>query len=111
MSKELEAFNGICCNTNQSYPDFQKQSKIVETALKKQEQDQKKLKAFEIIKDKGVDVDAIKYAVEFAINYYTTQKNAKTKEFIKPYIYYNISKPRSKRLTEEEFDSVVEVLL
>lgn len=37
MSKELEAFNGICCNTNQNYPDYAKQRKIVINALKKYE--------------------------------------------------------------------------
>ena len=41
MSKELKAFNGICCNTNQSYPDFTKQRLTVEKALK----------ALEIIKE------------------------------------------------------------
>lgn len=34
MSKELNAFNGICCNTNQSYPDFAKQRITVEDGLK-----------------------------------------------------------------------------
>ena len=44
MSKELEAFNGICCNTNQCYPDFAKQRKIVETALKENQDSKNKLK-------------------------------------------------------------------
>ena len=44
MSKELEAFNDICCNTNQNYPDFQKQKKIVETALKNAEDRHKRAK-------------------------------------------------------------------
>ena len=44
MSKELEAFNGICCNTNQNYPDFQNQRKIVETALKNAEDRNKRAK-------------------------------------------------------------------
>ena len=37
MTKELtplEAFDLIKCNCNQNYPDFDKQAKIVETALK-----------------------------------------------------------------------------
>lgn len=34
MSKELNAFNGICCNTNQNYPDFVKQRLTVEDGLK-----------------------------------------------------------------------------
>ena len=44
MSKELEAFNCICCNTNQNYPAFQKQRKIVETALKNAEDRHKRAK-------------------------------------------------------------------
>ena len=68
----LEAFNDICCNTNQCYPDFKNQRKIVETTLKRisileeqiekfsklvadlmeiDERDEKKLKALEIIKE------------------------------------------------------------
>lgn len=72
---------------------------------------QKKLKALEIIKEKKVDVGGLKYAIQVAISYKATMINANTKEFIEPYIYYNMPRPKHEWLTEEEYDLLKEVLL
>lgn len=122
MNKELEAFELIKCNCNQNYPDFEKQAKIVENALKRLEkpyvlmtntrgksksiidyicknwkevkitnlEDQDKLKALEIIKEKKVNVNCI-------ISGWSLGKYNSYKSHIK--------------LTQKEYDLLKEVLL
>ena len=71
----------------------------------------KKLKVLELIKEKRVDISEIKHSINIALSNKATPVNAKTKEFIKPYICYNTVRPKSEWLTEEEFDLIKEVLL
>ena len=133
MSKELKAFNGICCNTNQSYPDFQKQRMIVETALKNEyeekfdlikqvrelkdenaslksfnsklwverQDNEKKLKALEIIKEKRVDVC-------YFMNCRTLEEY--NDDVLGSYAYEK-DDAEQRMLTQEEYDLLKEVLL
>ena len=61
-----------------------------------------------IINKKNVDIGGIKRTINVAISNKAALINAKTKEFIKPYIYYNMSRPKNERLTEEEFETIKE---
>ena len=129
MNKGLEAFNKITSGGCKG--KYHEYCEIVENELKDYEKliitygaefinellktpndiKYKKLKALEIIKNKDVDVGAIKHAIAVTINNKATLINAMTKEIIKPYIYYNIPIPKSMWLTEVEFDLLKEVLL
>lgn len=99
MSKELETFYRFRANVkfdNQSEyylsTHYIDDSGTIETALKKQEQDQKKLKALEIIKEKLLYID---FKLLLSSTDYETY-------------CFMIG---NKKLTEEEYDLLKEVLL
>ena len=77
-----------------------KQILKIETTLKNHEQDQKKLKAFEVIKEKRVNVDHLIYYIMC-----DTKNNGMGLHWYNREIDYEY-----KELTQEEFDLLKEVL-
>lgn len=130
MSKELETFHTILCNCNQNYPDFEKQAKIVETALKKYEKmKQAKLVVtnkkisnddLEKLKNQRMIVDRSECEIKFLPDE-KTQKKLEALEIIKNKREFGKIVPLSgyetlydiivSGLTQEEFDLLKEVLL
>ena len=132
MSKELKALERIKDFMSKNAVHWKQDISMIETALKDynnllekydfkdikelddflnkhrfihQEQldNKKKLKALEIIKDKGVDIKDL-YKV---LSFYLSHPDCELKE----YIYYNSLKTEKERLTEQEYSLLKEVFL
>lgn len=100
MSKGLEALKEIREHLyGDVYSGVERRLNIIETALKKQEQDQKKLKALEIIKNKKVDVS---YIIENPEEENVIWYNAR---------FMGVLCEGWRMLSQEEYDLVRKVLL
>ena len=103
MSKELEALEAFdevhCVAYGMKVYDSNtvEAEKIIETALKKQKQDENKLKALEIIKEKSVDIGFLQFC-SFVDTY-------------NKYILEHAWTKHTRTLTQEEYDLLKEVLL
>ena len=106
MAKELAGFKKICKNLN-SYEftdEYKKNKKLIETALKKQKQDENKLKALNIIIEKDVNVYWLRYVLK-------RHKEVEPRPlYSSAFEAYNNGVKVERRLTQEEFNSVKQVV-